>query len=153
MVRSAHLSQYGLDPLPEFRLFRIAGVSIGRSLLSGFCDGFGALRFKKVTCESRNIRCIHFESFPRWSGRQIGAGISRPPLASRRFEAPLVLRHQVNGTKKNIQRWRDAALQPQRQPAGSDLQVGSEHLHTADLLRGALQSPDRYCRHSGAPMG
>jgi hypothetical protein len=27
--------------------------------LSGLCDGFGALCFKKVACKCRNICCIH----------------------------------------------------------------------------------------------
>jgi hypothetical protein len=55
---------------------------------------------------------------------------------------------QIDGTKENIH-WRgDAALQPQPQAAGSDLQVGRKHVDTAGDLRGALQSPDMHCRHS-----
>jgi hypothetical protein len=51
---------------------------------------------------------------------------------------------QVDGTKENIH-WRgDAALQPQPQAAGSDLQVGRKHLDTAGYVRGALQSPDMH---------
>jgi len=54
------------------------------------------------------------------------------------------MREQVNGTKENIH-WRgDAALQPQPQAAGSDLQVGRQHLHAAGYVRGALQSPDMH---------
>jgi len=59
LVRATHLSQHRLDPLPKPRLLRVASFAMEFSFLSGFCDGFGALRGKKVTCESRNIRCIH----------------------------------------------------------------------------------------------
>lgn len=63
------------------------------------------------------------------------------------------MRQEVDGAKKNIHRRRDTALQPQRQAAGSDLQVGRQHFDTAGYVRGALQSPDMHCRHSGAPWG
>lgn len=65
-------------------------------------------------------------------------------MPDRRFENLVVLRKQVDGTKKNIHRRRDTALQPQLQAAGSDLQVGRKHLDTASYVRGALQSPDMH---------
>src|SRR3972149_4879721 len=57
-VRAAHLPQYGLDPPPGLRLLLVAGFLKGCGLLSGFCDGFGAMCFKKVACKCRNIHCI-----------------------------------------------------------------------------------------------
>ena len=40
-------------------LLGIAGFSTGHSFLSGFGDGLGPLRRKKMSCNCRNIRCIH----------------------------------------------------------------------------------------------
>jgi hypothetical protein len=83
------------------------------------------------------------------SRRQASARISRPAVPARRLEHRVVLRHEIDRTKKDIHRRRDAALQPQLQAARSDLQVGRKHLHTAGHVRRALQSPDMHCCHSG----
>ena len=64
-VRAAHFPQYGLDPAPSLRLLLVASLRKRRGLLSGLCDGFGALCFKKVACNCRNICCIHLWAPPK----------------------------------------------------------------------------------------
>jgi hypothetical protein len=108
-MRAAHLSQYRLDTLPKLLLLPIAGFSKERSFLSGFGDGFGALRCKKVACKCRNIRCIHFWILQKTLRNKIlfhtfdQSYASHAPSRYRRHDAALGWRLPLHG----CQRFRD----------------------------------------------
>jgi len=48
LMRAAHFPQRLFDPFPSPSLLLIPGLPKGLGLVSGFCDGFGALRCKEV---------------------------------------------------------------------------------------------------------
>src|SRR5689334_13930301 len=56
---AAHLAQYRFDALPHLGLLLVARLAEARSLLRCFGDGRGALRFKEVACDCRDIGHVH----------------------------------------------------------------------------------------------
>jgi hypothetical protein len=102
-VRAAHLAQYRLDPLPRPRLLLVAGFATGGGFLSRLRDGFCPLRCEQMTCESRNLSCIHLCIPSSW----------------RR-----ALRHAASASKRRTERFRmlECELLRERREAGSENQ-------------------------------